>query len=556
MRSRSRGWLCFAGLVLVLVDIIVVAGSAGASDPTPVWTQLSPSPSPSARDAGSMVYDSSTGNLVLFGGETDVTNSSNPCQTQGETTGCPSDTWEWSGTQWSAETPATSPPGRVSPAMAYDAATGDVVLFGGDDHATLLADTWLYNGTTWTEPSSKSSPSGRWYASMAYDAATGDVVLFGGMNSSGVFLNDTWLWNGSTWTQATPSDSPPARGRAQMGYDPSTGEVVLFGGGNNSEILGDTWAWNGTTWTELSPATSPPAQTAGNLDFDQQIGLLVLTASSNSALWSWNGSTWTQETTPPTSPPLTIAAYVAYDPSSDSMVDFGGYSPTDGDLSDTWTLTYPAMATGLTTSLSGDGTSGATISVPPNTAVIDTATLSGSNAPVAAGTVSYTVYSDSACTDSVASAGTVTVTDGAVPASTPVSLATPGTYYWQASYSGDSFNEASVSPCGSETETVSSPCGGDHLAISPTSGPPGTQVTICGDGWNPSSAIKVKYKTGKKYPRVGAYVICTTTVASDGDFSCSGTIPSGHKAGKTGSHVIKARQKSPKVKMTTTFTLT
>jgi len=32
---------------------------------------------------------------------------------------------------------------------------------------------------------------------MAYDAATSDVVLFGGGVSSGP-LGDTWTWNGST----------------------------------------------------------------------------------------------------------------------------------------------------------------------------------------------------------------------------------------------------------------------------------------------------------------------------------------------------------------------
>jgi hypothetical protein len=46
------------------------------------------------------------------------------------------------------------------------------------------------------------------------------------------------------------------------------------------------------------------------------------------------------------------------------------------------------------------------------------------------------------------------VSGGKVPASTAVTLATPGTYYWQASYSGDPTNAASTSTCGSEVETV------------------------------------------------------------------------------------------------------
>jgi len=89
------------------------------------------------------------------------------------------------------------------------------------------------------------------------------------------------------------------------------------------------------------------------------------------------------------------------------------------------------------------------------TAVIDSATLSGTNASTATGTVTYDVYSDSTCTGSpTTSGGTVTVTAGSIPSSNPVSVTTPGTYYWQASYSGDGANAPSMSTCGSEVETV------------------------------------------------------------------------------------------------------
>ncbi len=89
---------------------------------------------------------------------------------------------------------------------------------------------------------------------MAYDAATGNVVLFGGADVTGHSLGDTWIWNGSTWTKQTPATSPPPQGQASMAYDAATGNVVLFGGDN----LGGTWVWNGSTWTKQAPATSPP----------------------------------------------------------------------------------------------------------------------------------------------------------------------------------------------------------------------------------------------------------------------------------------------------------
>jgi hypothetical protein len=76
---------------------------------------------------------------------------------------------------------------------------------------------------------------------------------------------------------------------------------------------------------------------------------------------------------------------------------------------------------------------------------------------MAGGTVTYSVFSDSGCTVSAGSPTTVNVSGGSAPNSNPVTLSAPGTYYWTASYSGDSSNKASSSSCGSEKETVTAP---------------------------------------------------------------------------------------------------
>ncbi len=107
----------------------------------------------------------------------------------------------------------------------------------------------------------------------------------------------------------------------------------------------------------------------------------------------------------------------------------------------------------ITTSLSGGGQSGPTITVTAGTAVHDSATLSNSTVD-AGGTVTYNVYSDNACTVLVTSAGTKTVTNAVVPDSDPVTLSTTGTYVWRASYSGDAHNGTADSGCPNETETV------------------------------------------------------------------------------------------------------
>jgi len=153
---------------------------------------------------------------------------------------------------WTKQNPASSPPALANAPMAYDAATGTAVLFGSDHQIPLglgLADTWAWDGSAWTEQSPATSPSARSFASMAYDAATGTAVLFGGETEPGDNNSaDTWTWDGSAWTEQSPATSPPARSAASLAYDAATGAAVLFGGTGgipgHPTFLRGTWTWS------------------------------------------------------------------------------------------------------------------------------------------------------------------------------------------------------------------------------------------------------------------------------------------------------------------------
>ncbi len=309
------------------------------------WTQQSPGTSPSAREDFSMAYDAATGTVVLFGGNT--------------ASGLAADTWTWNGTTWTQQSPPTSPPAREYSTMTYDPATGNVVLFGGVNRTdSTLADTWTWNGTTWTQQSPPTSPSARSNSTMAYDGATGNVVLFGGRNSTGSTLADTWTWNGTAWAQQSPATSPSARSDARMAYDPATGTVVLFGG-SGAGFLSDTWTWNGTTWTQQSPATSPSARYLFTMAYDAAAGTVVLfggdtnTGSGFAVLadtWTYDGTTWRHQS-PATSPPARFASTTAYDAATGTVVLFGGLNTSGSVIGDTWTynagvITAPATAVG------------------------------------------------------------------------------------------------------------------------------------------------------------------------------------------------------------------
>jgi hypothetical protein len=343
-----------AGVALVLVTVGATAPAASVAatggrikaPSPPTWRLLSSHVVPPAREYGSMAYDPAAHEIVLFGG---LGNNLNPL----------GDTWVWKGAGWSNVTTAHGPPARLGASMAYDAASGRLVLFGGVETIRGLGgggelnDTWTWNGTSWTELHPASSPAARAYASMAYDAATSQLVLYGGEDpNTRTFFGDTWTWNGAKWKDASVSTNVlGARDTAAMAYDPARRDVVLFGGSTSlGTDLADTWTWNGTKWVQAEPAHSPSVRDSASMDYDQATGQLVLFggyhAGNLNDTWTWSGTTWIK-LTPSKSPPARSGATMAYDVSTAQLLVFSGYPSLD----DTWSWGLIYKAPGAPTSL-------------------------------------------------------------------------------------------------------------------------------------------------------------------------------------------------------------
>jgi N-acetylneuraminic acid mutarotase len=178
----------------------------------------------------------------------------------------------------------SGPPARAGHAMAAIPGTGFLLFGGSGAGGALLNDSWVFGAADvvggWL-PLDIISPSARTEHAMAFDAATQKVVLFGGRNANGA-LQDTWEYNTVTsgWTQRTPSFSPPARFGHAMFYDSSRGTVVMTGGTGNdpSTTLADAYEWdsNAGTWTDV-PSETPIAPRAGALAFfDATLGQPVV----------------------------------------------------------------------------------------------------------------------------------------------------------------------------------------------------------------------------------------------------------------------------------------
>ncbi len=110
-------------------------------------------------------------------------------------------------------------------------------------------------------------------------------------------------------------------------------------------------------------------------------------------------------------------------------------------------LTASSTSVTITTNLS------TSTAVYAGSSIYDTSTLSGATSN-ASGAVTYKVYTNNSCNAGEMSAGSGNVVNGIVGNSNSIQFNTPGTYYWQAVYGGDSQNNIATSTCGSEVLTV------------------------------------------------------------------------------------------------------
>jgi hypothetical protein len=119
----------------------------------------------------------------------------------------------------------------------------------------------------------------------------------------------------------------------------------------------------------------------------------------------------------------------------------------------------PAVSTTITTTQIAGTKSGPAISIAAGTVgETDKATIGGTNAGFAGGTVHYYLYASKSCdpgTSEVFDGGSQPVVDGVAAPSNPVTAAlSAGKYYWQAIYSGDPSNDGSTSTCGTDGEVL------------------------------------------------------------------------------------------------------
>jgi hypothetical protein len=341
------------------------------------WTELSPSGTPpAARGAMTGVYDPASNRMVIFGGRDASGNNRNDVWVLADADGKGSNPSRW--IRLIADGAAGSPPARSGHSAVYDSVNNRMIIFGGcsANCAPVLNDVWVLsnaNGVTgtpaWTQLQLNSQlnpgPAARTNAAAGYDAASNQLVIFGGQDGSDnpcSTFSDIWirqyangLGGASAWVEAGSNPAIPAGQNGAAGsfaFD----ALNLFGG---TGMVNGTCTVTNTSWELIGPYFSvvgqyvglgltPPGRSFASLVADSISGQTLLfggvDASGNHLNDAWNFfGAWSQ-IIPKGSSPTARSGHAAVLNSADQrMIIFGG-SDASGVLNDTWVLHAPELS--------------------------------------------------------------------------------------------------------------------------------------------------------------------------------------------------------------------
>ena len=199
------------------------------------WTERDVAP-PTACDHVKMVYDSASGESILFSG---LDPSENPVN----------ETWSWNGEKWKLLS-QDGPESRGHFGFVYDPNHQQSLLYGG--YASTVTDEfWVWKDGAWQEINFP-GPGTLSHFGMTYDTNANALYIFGGATSTSTFSSltaKTWVLSRGRWSELSPVVSPSKRGGAAMGYDPLRKRIVLYGGfASSRKHFDDTWECDGQEW--------------------------------------------------------------------------------------------------------------------------------------------------------------------------------------------------------------------------------------------------------------------------------------------------------------------
>lgn len=295
------------------------------------WQEIVCSTAPPVRPDAAVAYDAARGVAVLFGG--------------GITPQPLGDTWEFDGADWTLRTPPVTPSPRTAARLGYDLIRQRCVLFGGNTANGPLDDTWEYDGTTWSQVVTPQTPPPLAEPGMCFDLAQARMLLIGDAMSPTPQPCQTWAFDGATWQQLPTATPPPSRYRPRCAYDLTRQQAVLFGGMQagpfGTQVLSDTWVFDGSDWSQVNTGTTPPGRYSTDATWSSLAqGVVVFggsyytTTRYSAAMHVFDGTDWLELM--PEAPFRRVRPLLAFDSARDALVLHGGVDENGVFQQETW----------------------------------------------------------------------------------------------------------------------------------------------------------------------------------------------------------------------------
>jgi hypothetical protein len=282
--------------------------------------------------------------------------------------------------QWISQSSSGTPPApRYSAGNAYDEQNDRFILFGGEIGGSppRPADVWVlenasgFSGTpNWVELSPIGGPSaGTEGGSVVYDPVSNRAIIHGGcLGNCSPITDETWVLSNANGSGGTPewTQLPSAAyiRTFHVGvYDPGSNRMMVYGGRSDAPSSADGNVWvltdaNGIgtpAWIELAPVGDipPKRDVSASGTYDPSSNRLIIFGGYSTIgtylhdVWVLShanglGGTpeWTQLLPSGTAPSPRGGHSMVYDPATNRMMVFGGYTAGSLATNEVWVLTH------------------------------------------------------------------------------------------------------------------------------------------------------------------------------------------------------------------------
>lgn len=262
------------------------------------WHELALAVQPPPRTGALMASDPARHEVVLFGG----------FSFDGHASTNYTDTWVFDGTSWAQLHPRHHPlRSTFGQASAYDPVHRQVLLLDG------YGATWTWDGSDWTAHTGGGWPTAVGGGAMAWDPASGRVVLLAGeavdlptssagnqeLNGNLITQVETWSWNGRSWTRLHPRVEPSLDVPTVLAATDGTGVLLVTANTGKEPGPITAWRWAAGQWERVSPRPAVSSSAPGYADAlvtlaDGEVDLVDLSGRTygDPSIWRWSSGTW------------------------------------------------------------------------------------------------------------------------------------------------------------------------------------------------------------------------------------------------------------------------